>query len=134
MVEHEAPLRPRPIASPSHTLAELSEAIDLAFGRWDLSHLHQFELGDGRRAMLEGDKLDPDVLDTTITPLVTLGLGPGSAFEYVFDLGDRWRHHCEVRATDLDPAEEYGDSPDRPVPIWGWGWIPDQYGRINEDE
>src|SRR6266511_1463757 len=71
---------------------------------------------------------------STITPLVTLGLGPGSAFEYVFDLGDRWRHHCEVRATDLDPAEEYGDSPDRPVPIWGWGWIPDQYGRINEDE
>jgi hypothetical protein len=27
------------IASPSHTLAELAEAIDVAFARWDRSHL-----------------------------------------------------------------------------------------------
>jgi hypothetical protein len=37
------------IASPRHTLAELAEAIDLAFARWDHAHLHEFELGDGRR-------------------------------------------------------------------------------------
>lgn len=122
------------IASPGHTLAEFAEAIDLAFARWDHSHLHEFEFGEGRRYMLGGSELEPEVADSTGTMLDTLGLGPGSRFEYVFDLGDDWRHRCEVQATDVDPAEEYGAPPDRPVPIWGWGWIPDQYGRTKEDE
>ncbi len=121
------------IASPTHTLAELSEAIDLAFARWDLAHLHQFELSDGRRAMPEGDEDDPEVLDSTATALGTLGLGPGLTFEYVFDLGDDWRHRCEVQAVDVDLEDEYDEPPGQPVPIWGWGWIPDQYGRIKED-
>jgi Plasmid pRiA4b ORF-3-like protein len=120
------------IASPSHTLAELSEAIDIAFARWDLAHLHEFELGDGRRALPEGDEFDPNALDSAATPLGSLGLGSGSTFEYVFDLGDDWRHRCEVRTVDVDPEDEYGEPPDRPVPIWGWGWIPDQYGRTEE--
>jgi hypothetical protein len=35
-----------------------------------------------------------------------------------------------VLADKADPAEEYGSPPPRrPVPIWGWGTIPDQYGR-----
>jgi hypothetical protein len=50
----------------------------------------------------------------------------------VFDLGDDWRHHCEVTALDGDPVEEYGELPEVPVPTWGWGWIPDQYGRVSE--
>ena len=58
------------IVSPRHTLAELAEAIDLAFGRWDHSHLHE--------------------------------------------------------------DEEYGAPANQPVPISGW--IPDQYGRVTEDE
>lgn len=84
------------IASARHTLAELAEAIDLAFARWDHSHLH--------------------------------------SFVYVFDLGDDWRHRCEIQSVDVDPAEAYGTLPDTPVPIWGWGWFPDQYGRIGEGE
>lgn len=24
--------------------------------------------------------------------------------------------------------------PPGPVAIWGWGWIPDQYGRRSDDE
>ena len=61
--------------------------------------------------------------------LDALSLAAGTSFEYVFDLGDDWRHRCEVRSTDIDPEREYGVSPDAPVPIWGWGWIPDQCGR-----
>ena len=44
---------PRPgrvfIVGPSHTFADLATAIDAAFARWDLSHLHLFELPDGRQ-------------------------------------------------------------------------------------
>jgi Plasmid pRiA4b ORF-3-like protein len=122
------------IASTGHTLAELAEAIDVAFARWDHSHLHEFKLGDGRRYMLGGSDFEPDVLDSTGVTLASLHLGLGMSFEYVFDLGDDWRHRCEVQSVDADPGEEYGTSPDRPVPTWGWGWIPDQYGRVREDE
>ena len=37
------------IVGPGHSFAQLAEAVDAAFARWDLSHLHQFELADGRR-------------------------------------------------------------------------------------
>ena len=44
-------LWPRPgrvvAASRSHTFAELADAIDTAFARWDRSHLTLFELADG---------------------------------------------------------------------------------------
>jgi Transposase DDE domain len=54
---------------------------------------------------------------------------PGEEFEYVFDLGDNWRHRCTVEPEKGDPVEEYGIVPNVPAPIWGWGSIPDQYGR-----
>lgn len=84
--------------------------------------------------MLGGSEFEPEVMDSTGASPGALGLGPGSAFEYVFDLGDDWRHRCEVQSTDVDPEEEYGAPLDQPVPIWGWGWIPDEYGRVTEDE
>ena len=57
------------------------------------------------------------MIDSTGVTLASLGLEVGTLFEYVFDLGDDWRHRCEVQSIDADPAEEYGTSPDRPVPI-----------------
>jgi Plasmid pRiA4b ORF-3-like protein len=107
------------IASPKHTLAELAEAIDLAFARWDHSHLHVIELADGRRYMLGGSDFESDVIDTTSIRLAAVGLDRGTTVEYVFDLGDDWRHRCDVQATDVAPGEEYGAPSDRPVPIWG---------------
>jgi hypothetical protein len=74
------------------------------------------------------------VIDSTGVTLGSLDLDEGTSFEYVFDLGHDWRHRCEVQSVDIDPGEEYGAPPDRPVPIWGWGWITDQYGRAEEDE
>lgn len=133
-VELEHPPGRVMIASPAHTLSELAEAIDLAFARWDHSHLHAFDLDEGQRYMLGGSEFEPEVMDSASAKLAALGLVPGSAFEYVFDLGDDWRHRCEVQATDVDPVEECGAPPDQPVPIWGWGLIPDQYGRLGEDE
>jgi hypothetical protein len=102
------------IASRRHSLAELAEAIDIALARWDHSHLHVFEFGDGRRYMLGGSEFEPDVMDSTEATLGQFDLRPGSRFEYVFDLGDDWRHGCEVQAIDVDPEDEYGAPPDQP--------------------
>jgi hypothetical protein len=55
-------------------------------------------------------------------------LGRGTASS-IFDLGDNWQHRCTVLADKADPVDEYGPVPAGPVAIWGWGSIPDQYGR-----
>jgi hypothetical protein len=60
---------PRPgrilAAARSHTLAELAQAIDDTFARWDTNHLHEFVLADGTRlAVPDPDEDEPDsVLD-----------------------------------------------------------------------
>ena len=43
--------------------------------------------------------------------------------------GDNWQHLCTVGPKLADPVETLGIDPDRPLPCWGWGDIPDQYGR-----
>lgn len=122
------------LVGPRHTFADLAEAIDAAFARWDLAHLHMFELADGRRI----SDPDPDWDDLGIVDEQALNVGealrPGDRFVYVFDLGDDWTHACEVEAGDVDPVEAYGVVPPKPVPIWGWGWMPDQYGRRWADD
>jgi hypothetical protein len=52
----------------------------------------------------------------------------------VFDLGDNWQHRCTVEREKGDPLEKYGEVPKAPVAIWGWGSIPDQYGRRGFDD
>jgi hypothetical protein len=122
------------IVGPGHTFDQFAEAIDAAFARWDLSHLHQFELGDGRLIGYPDDSYAPELVWLDHAKLkVTRELKPGAEFEYVFDLGDNWQHRCVVEAGKADPVEEYGIVPSGPVAIWGWGWIPDQYGRRSED-
>jgi hypothetical protein len=69
------------IASPSDTLAELADAIDLACARWDHSHLHMFEFGDGSRYMLGGSEFDPKVIDSAGVMLEGLDLAEGASFE-----------------------------------------------------
>lgn len=114
-----------------HTLHLLAEAIDDAFARWDRSHLHQFELPGGKRAtehrhadLAEYYELDADHVQFGHV------LGLGQEFAYTFDSGDNWRHHCQVAAQPINPEKELGLVPDRPLPYWGWGTIPDQYGRM----
>ena len=68
-----------------------------------------------------------ELIDDTRTKLSRLQLNDQLA--YVFDLGDSWEHLCTVGPERVDPVEVYGLMPDRPVPYFGWGTIPDQYGR-----
>jgi hypothetical protein len=131
-----ADLKPAPgrvfIVGPSHSFGDLAEAIDAAFARWDLAHLHGFELADGRRIGIFDPEYPGDWLDETKLK-VGKEVKPGDSFEYVFDFGDDWRHRCTVESEKADPLEAYGAKPSVPVPILGWGQIPDQYGRDRPD-
>jgi Plasmid pRiA4b ORF-3-like protein len=123
---------------PAHTFAALADAINAAFARWDLSHLHEFELADGRRiGFVEPEPLEDDELaeDQSVVKVADT-VRPGDEFSFVFDFGDRWEHRCRVLAAKADPREEWGPGPlpRQPVAIWGWGSIPDQYGRESADE
>ncbi len=93
------------------------------------SHLHEFELGDGTRIGMPDPESDGDesVFDERRPKLSRLN--PGEQFVYVFDFGDDWAHLCTVGKTLVDPLESLGIVPDRPLPYFGWGAIPDQYGR-----
>ncbi len=121
------------LVSPNHTLTDFAEAIDVAFARWDHSHLHLFDLGDLGTYMPGGDEDDESVGDSDLTLWRSLKPPAGASVSYVYDLGDEWRHECEVETTDLDPEEVYGMVPEKPTPFYGWGSIPDQYGRPTDD-
>jgi hypothetical protein len=122
------------LVSSAHSLLELAVAIDTRFARWDLGHLHLFRFPGGAEYVLGGGEDDDDTPSTESTRLGLLGLTQGTEFEYVFDLGEEWLHRCEVRAVDVDPDVEFGDEPLGPVPLFGWGTIPDQYGRSTPDD
>ena len=123
------------IVGPGHTFEQLARAIDAGFARWDLSHLHEFELADGRLIGYPDDSYAPDMVWLDHAELkVTRTVKPGDVFSYVFDLGDNWQHTCTVLEHKADPVQSYGIVPDGPVAIWGWGSIPDQYGRRSFDD
>lgn len=128
-------LWPRPgrifAASPTHTFGALADAIDNAFARWDLSHLHEFRRQDGERI----GQPDPDfggVLDEHTQKLSRLEAG--EELLYIFDFGDGWHHLVTVGTERLDPGEQFGAVPRHPVVLFGWGDIPDQYGRRIADD
>lgn len=123
------------IVGPAHSFAALADAINAAFARWDVSHLHEFELAGGRRIGFV-DSFDDTVVEDQDAVKMAAAVGPGDEFRFVFDLGDQWQHRCRVLAEKVDPREEWGPGPlpKQPVAIWGWGSIPDQYGRESSDE
>lgn len=131
---HVDELWPRPgrvlVAARSTTFHELAVAIDDAFARWDPAHLHLFTLADGTlvspKAWWDGDEPE-GLLDGDKVSLARLKTG--EQFAYVFDLGDNWQHLCTVAPKRVDPVHVLGGYPTGPVPCWGWGDIPDQYGR-----
>jgi hypothetical protein len=50
------------IVGPRHSFADFAEAIDAALARWDLPHLHDFELADGRLIGFPDDSFEPDLV------------------------------------------------------------------------
>ncbi|MFF1254798.1 UPF0158 family protein [Pseudarthrobacter sp. NPDC058329] len=122
---------------PSHTFMDLANAINGAFARWDRSHLSMFSLADGRVITDEetGAEMAASVhgpitasIDIEVAKVVRT-VEPGAEFQFTFDLGDAWTHRCVVAEVKVDPLEVLGIRPGIPLPYWGWGSIPDQYGR-----
>jgi hypothetical protein len=130
---HAHGLWPRPgrllLARPGMSFRMLADGINAAFARWDRGHLHAFTFEDGARIgyLTDWEEDDLGLLDDRAENLTRLRLGERFSFE--FDLGDRWMHLCTVGEEKVDPREVYGDVPAHPVPYFGWGAIPDQYGR-----
>lgn len=122
---------PRPgrvfAAARSHSLGQLAAAIDAAFARWDLAHLHLFTLADGTPVtplrLWDGEAPEGS-LDSATTRLSRLSLG--EQFAYVFDWGDDWAHLYTVAAERIDPLDTLGILPAGPLPYWGWGYLPDR--------
>ncbi|HEY3315289.1 MAG TPA: hypothetical protein VGL40_08470 [Bacillota bacterium] len=122
------------LVGPEHTLKDLAVAIDLAFARWDLAHMHEFRFPDGRCYGIPDDEPGGPLFggEPTIDyerHRVGAVVRQGEDFIYVFDFGADWQHRCQVTRDGLNPEEVAGIVPRNPVPIWGWGSMPDQYGR-----
>lgn len=112
-----------------HAFADLADCLDPAFGRWDLTPGHRF-IVEGT-AIVSADDFDDADEDSEELTLREAGLHPGGRFTYEFDAHEAWRHACEVIDA-VDPLDFFGDEPDDPVCVDGWGSLPDQYGRADE--
>ena len=121
------------IVGTTHTFEQLAHAINAGFARWDLSVPTPARASRRLADRLPDDSYAPDVVWHDHAKLkVVREVRPGEEFEYVFDLGDDWQHCCSVADAKIDPLEAYGIVPPRPVAIFGWGSIPDQYRRGSE--
>jgi len=131
-------LWPRPgrvfAAGRSHTFAALADAIDTAFARWDRAHLCLFELADGTEVCGPIPWEDPPEGSMFTGATGLSRLAAGEQLLYTFDMGDDWTHLCTVADERIDPLQALGIVPSAPLPYWGWGEIPDQYGRRMEDD
>jgi len=92
------------------------------------AHLHLFDLGESSGLLIDKYGDDPPTGSRADDAVNLSALTGGQQFAYVFDLGDDWAHLCTVGAERIDPLDILGATPDRPMPGWGWGCIPDQYG------
>lgn len=127
---------------PSHTFSDLADAINSAYSRWDKAHLSVFTLADGR--VVTDDETGAELASAAGGPMVAAvdidrtkvatAVRLGDEFRYTFDLGDDWTHRCVVGDELVDPLEMLGIRPRQPLAYWGWGTIPDQYGRRWEDD
>jgi len=118
-----------------HTFAEFAEAVDAAFGRWDPTPASEFAV-NGQRLVsdLDADTGHGEVATSDSCEVGGVGLRAGDTFRYLFDIGEQWLHDCDVEETGVDPFAVYGEEPAWPVPVFGWGTLPDQYGREHEED
>lgn len=127
---------------PSHTFQALAEAINVAFARWDMSHLCEFMLEDGTTIVDPAYQMNlADQISGPISRPVDISTAKvartaqaGDQFQFVYDLGDHWTHQCTVDTVKVDPVEVLGIRPKAPLAYWGWGNMPDQYGRRWPDD
>ncbi|MFH1114212.1 MAG: plasmid pRiA4b ORF-3 family protein [Pseudomonadota bacterium] len=87
------------------TLFDLHGILQVVMG-WTDSHLHEFDLA----GTLYGDAEDSEgeVLDEKPITLEQLIIAEGEKFQYLYDLGDGWKHEILVeKVLTLDPGTTY---------------------------
>ncbi|HVC76358.1 MAG TPA: hypothetical protein VND96_07570 [Candidatus Micrarchaeaceae archaeon] len=104
--------------------------MTIAVGRLEVGD--EFELTDRTRIGMLDEESDGEVLDETRQTLSSLKTS--QQFIYAFDFGDDWVHLCTVVDANIDPLDALGLIPKAPLPFFGWGNIPDQYGRTWAEE
>ena len=121
------------IVGNKHTFFDLYEAIESSFGRWEQGHLHAFLMDD--EEMIGSDPFEELGASDDQQILIAERVGIGDRFTYIFDWGDEWRHECTVEELPAESMPRPGDEVylEKPAPIFGWGWLPDQYGRRTKD-
>jgi hypothetical protein len=111
------------VVPPTATFDQFALAVDIALGRWDTTPTRVYAApAEGRHA-----PQDPDVA-LPGSALVSEVMRPDRRFTYVFDADRRWVHECLVLSA-LDEADARNLA-QIPVPILGWGSVPDQYERV----
>jgi hypothetical protein len=93
ILDTKPPVWRRLVVRDDSTLAELHDVLQAAFGWWDC-HLHEFEIGGVRYGVDDGEDWSPpkDERRAKLRNLVQAR----SAFLYVYDFGDYWRHRIVV--------------------------------------
>jgi len=94
--EIKPPVWRRLVAPLGTTLAELHYILQAAMG-WTNSHLHHFEVGgltygDDYLLCAGSSEDDARVFDASEVRLRDFSREPGTAFTYIYDYGDNWRH------------------------------------------
>jgi hypothetical protein len=113
LVESKPPIWRRVIVPEFLTLADLHRVIQIVMG-WENSHLHEFEVSDGRYTEFEED-IQSGAGDSTAVTLRSLKLNrEGRTFLYNYDFGDDWLHEIVVESS--RPAD---DSVKFPVCVTG---------------
>lgn len=116
------------LVPPTASFDDFGLGVDLAFGRWDVTQRRSFRTGwhgrHERRGSGPGD-LAPE-------RLIHGSMSRAERFEYLYDDDEKWIHECVVEEF-VARRETVGRAP-IPVPILGWGTIPDQFGRETSEE
>jgi len=91
------------------TLAQLHRILQIAMG-WEDYHLHEFRIGPDIYGVPDPDDdlYERPVIDERRQRLRQLVPQVGISFEYVYDLGDNWRHELVLEEIALpDPEQRY---------------------------
>ena len=132
-LDHSAPLIWREVIVRSDiSFTELHHTIQLMMN-WQNYHLFEFSTEGYRIGMIFDDGIDDgldinNLLDADTTLLRDIISSEGEAIQYVYDMGDSWKHTIEVLAfANAVPADSY------PVCLSGaMACPPDDSGGIHQ--
>jgi hypothetical protein len=98
--EIDPPVWRRVVVSGDLRLGKLHRIIQTVMG-WEDSHLHRFEVGRNRYAPPELE--DPEAKDESSVRLQDVAPKVGASFDYLYDMGDSWRHEIFVEKIERSP-------------------------------